>query len=56
MVTVQRFDVLSVGVISGILSAVGGLIFGLFSAGWFAIVSAFIPYNSSLSSELSVFG
>lgn len=41
MVVIKRVGVLSVGVMWGILSAIGGLIAGLLMAGFFSIISAF---------------
>ena len=47
MVTVKRFGVLSVGVISGILYAVGGLIGALMMAPIMAIMSATTPVTDA---------
>ena len=41
MIVIRRVGVLSLGVMSGILSAIGGLIAGLLMAGFFSIISAF---------------
>lgn len=41
MVVIKRVGVLSLGVMWGILSAIGGLIAGLLMAGFFSVISAF---------------
>ena len=38
MVTIKKFGVLSVGVMCGILSAIGGFILGLIWAGMFSLI------------------
>ena len=51
MVQVKSVGVLSVGIIWGILSAVGGLIVGLLWAGMFSIFTAFTESYSGMYGE-----
>lgn len=52
MVTVKRFGVLSVGIISGIISAIGGLIAGMMMAGMVSLV----PLYEDIYGDLGAFG
>ena len=62
MVTIKSFGVLSVGVMWGILSAIGGLIVGLFWAAFSSIIFAFtetysgVYEGSTLEGELGWIG
>jgi hypothetical protein len=53
MVVIKRFGVLSVGIISGILYAIGGLIGALFMIPFVAIMSAIDPM---MNGDFSPFG
>ena len=51
MVTIKKFGVLSVGVMWGILSAIGGLIVGLIWAAMFSLISVFTEAYGGMYGE-----
>ncbi len=55
MVTIKKFGVLSVGVMWGILSAIAGLLVGLWMAGWFSILSGFTPAGTMFGEKYGPF-